>query len=446
MIKFFQYDEKVIIPDNFNYAYLQHLDSREKIIFYGDNLIALRDFCGYIGEILYIPKKLEKLLNIDSEKYKELFTNLFSEIIVHFNDDILFQLFPTSFGLTEHQFNKSKIFQLNTILKYRDDTILALNLLPKQNHKRLVENITYRNFQDISYIDDNILLDILDTPQNWFDKSPKKPIKVMQYDNLESVDTAENRFIKYFISKLSITIDELISYTENIPIQKIMLKSIKNEISYFREDFPLDKIREMQFFPYNSQVLLKSDGYKEFFDLYNKLHLSFKPTFLQNLDNAISLKDISSLWEYYVMSKLITQFGEIESQSIQENLKIKDEVYERASIKFKSGLILLYQHVLYSYSNIPFRPDFYIEFQEKKIVLDAKFRVLEKNRTDILTNMHYYKDSLKLDSAIAIVIGNSNNGEFYSESDGILRIDNLDRLFDNRGVGYFSLNLMELLK
>ena len=446
MIKFFQYDEKITIPDSFDYSYLKHLDSRGKIVFYGDNLISLRDFSGYIGETLYIPRKLEKILNLDDdEKYKELFTNLFSAILSHFNEDILFQLFPTSFGITEHLFNTSKIFQLNTILKHRDETIFALNLLPKNTHRRLVEDNVYRDFRDVSYIDDTILLDILENPDTWQDNSPRKPKQVLQYNNFESVDTTENRFIKLFLNQLAVTIDALISYTKDIPIQKILLKSIKNEIQNFKGDFPVDEVGELKLFPYNSQVLLKRDGYKELFYLYNRLHYSFKPSFLQNLDNAISLKDISSLWEYYVMSKLIEQFGEIKSQSLEENLQVKDETYERASIEFTSGLRLMYQHTLNSYSGIPFRPDFYIKYQGKKIVLDAKFRVLETNRTEIFKNMHYYKDSLKLDSALAIVIGKEQSGEFYSESEGSFKIDSFENILDYRGVGYLSLDLTELL-
>ena len=446
MIKFFQYDEKVTIPDNFDYSYLQYLDNRDKIVFYGDNLIGLRDFSGYIGDTLYIPKKLEKLLQLDdNSKYQNLFTNLFSEILSHFNEEILFQLFPTRFGLTEHLFNTSKIFQLNTILKHRDSTIFALHILPKNSHRRLVEDTVYRDFQDVSYVDNTIMLDILENPQTWQNNTPKKPREVLQYNNFESFDTPENRFIKFFLEQLTITINELIEYADQIPIQRIMLKSIKYQIESFKEDFPLDEVSKLKSFPYNSQVLLKRDGYKELFYLYNRLHYSFKPSFLQNLDNAISLKDISSLWEYYVMSKLIEQFGEIKSQHIEENLQVKDEIYERASIEFKSGLKLKYQYVIYSYSNIPFRPDFYIEYQNKKIVLDAKFRVLETNRTDIFKNMHYYKDSLQLDSAIAIVIGKEQSGEFYSESGENILIKDFNSIFDNRGIGYLSLNLLELL-
>jgi predicted component of viral defense system (DUF524 family) len=446
LIKFFYYDEKIQIPENFNYSYFKHLDGRGKVVFVKKNLLALRDFCGYIGDTLYIPKKVEKLLQLDdSQEYLDIFSNLFSAILKHFNEDILFQLFPTRFGITEHLFNSSKIFQLNTILKHRDSTLFALNILPKNAHRRLVEERVHRNFQDVSYIDDTILLDILENPQHWQNRTPRKSRQVLQYDNFESVDTPENRFIKFFLEKLSGTIENLIDFTEKIPIQRILLKSIKYQIESFWGEFPIDKVGELKVFPYNSQVLLKRDGYKELFYLYNRLHYSFKPSFLQNLDNAISIKDISSLWEYYVMSKLIEQFGEIKSQKLETDIQLKNETYEKASIEFKSGLKIMYQHIIKSYSNIHFRPDFYIEFQGKRVVLDAKFRVLEANRTEILKNMHYYKDSLKLDSALAVVIGKEQSGEFYSENGTVKKIYGFENIFNFSGVGYISLNLMELL-
>jgi predicted component of viral defense system (DUF524 family) len=59
--------------------------------------------------------------------------------------------------------------------------------------------------------------------------------------------------------------------------------------------------------------------------------------------------------------------------------------------------------------------------------------------------MHYYKDSLQLDSAIAIVIGKEQSGEFYSESGENILIKDFNSIFDNRGIGYLSLNLLELL-
>jgi predicted component of viral defense system (DUF524 family) len=303
----------------------------------------------------------------------------------------------------------------------------------------------YRDYASVSYIDDTILLDTLQNPQNWYGDSPKKPIKVLQYDNFESVDTVENRFLKFFISELSFLLENLINFTKDIPVQRILIKSLKNELESFKLDFPLEKVGEMQMVPYNSQVLLKRSGYKEFFDLYHRLYFSFRPSFLNSIDMAISLKDISSLWEYFVFVKLIELFGEIEKESIDRGLRVKDEEYDRAFIQFKNGARIYYQHIFESYSKIPFRPDFFIEYDKKRFIVDAKFRVFESNRTEILKNMHYYKDSLNLNSAIAIVIGNVDGGEIFQTSGEKELISTISELLSKDGVGYFNINLHELM-
>ncbi len=447
MIKFFAFDERVDVPEDFDISYLQHLHDRGKIVKRERGVISLRDFSGYIGETLYIPQKLELLLQLQSDsEYKELFTNLFSAIISEFREDILFQLFPTRFGLKESGSKPSPIFQLNTLLKYRDSTVVALRRIANNPHRRLVENMVYKPFQDVAYVDETIMIDIIQHPQSWYDDSPKHPMKALQYNNFESVDTIENRFIKKFIVELLQLVYHLMDYVKVVPVQRILLNGLKSEIENFLLDFPVDEIGELRIHPYNSQVLLKRSGYRELFYLYNRLNYSFTPSFFESLDNAISIKDISSLWEYYVMTKLISQFGEIEKQSYEENLRVRDEVYDRAYIKFKSGLVLKYQYVIYSYSQIPFRPDFYIEYRDKRYVIDAKFRVLGSNRTEIMKNMHYYKDGLQLESAVAVVIDNKRGGEFYSQRDGIEVIDNFDDIFSRDGIGYLSLNLLELLK
>lgn len=444
MIKFFYYNERIDIPKDFDINYLKHLNDRGKISLDSGGIL-LRDFSGYIGEILYIPKKLQFLLQFsDIDKYKELFTHLFSSIVQHFNEDRLFQLFPTKIGLTETNSKPSPIFQLNTILKHRDSAIFALSIISRNPHRKLVEDIVYKDFQNISYIDDRILLDIVENPQNWYDNSPRKAIKTIQYNNFETIDTVENRFIKLLIEELSLIVDNLIEYAQSIPIHRIMLKGIKYELENFKKDFPIDEIGDLTVPPHNSQVLLKRDGYRELFYLYNRLHYSFKPSFFRSLDSAITLKDISSLWEYYVMSKIIEEFGEIKKQDFQDNLEVKGEIYDRASLDFKNGIEVLFQHVLSSYSNIQFRPDFYIKFKNRSSVIDAKFRVLENNRTEILKNMHYYKDGLRCGSAVAIVIGNETKGEIFLESGEVVNIHTFKDALNYRGVGYLSINLKEL--
>jgi predicted component of viral defense system (DUF524 family) len=446
-IQFFYFNERVELGNQMNQDYVSSLHKKGKISV-SENSIFLKDFCGYLGDTLYVPKKIQHLLNLESDfEYEKLFSNLFKELVQHFNDELLFQLFPTRLGLvkTSSHGKGSLLFQLNTLLEFRDITIFSLNIIAKKPHKTLIENEEYRAFETISYIDDRLLLDSLQNPQNWYENSPRKPKEMLQYNNFESVDTTENRFIKFFLNELSEILEKLVKFTKDIPIQKILISGLKYEIENFRNDFPLDEVGTMKFIPYSSQVLLKRDGYRELFDLYHRLYFSFRPSFLDSLDTAISLKDISSLWEYYVFIQLIELFGEIKWESFKGGLKVKEEEYEKAYIEFKSGAKIYYQHVFNSYSGILFRPDFYIEYNKKTFVIDAKFRVVDSNRTEILKNMHYYKDGLRLTSSIAIVIGNRMGGEVFSENGEKKNVSSLSEIIFAEGVGYFNIDLNTLL-
>ena len=448
MVKYFTGRDEFQIEDS--RLYIENLQNREKLSIVNGDRFILKDFCGYIGDDLYIPEKLHLLLQLDEDSYKQLFTNLFGQILNYFDDEILFQLFPTKFGLGEYTLNQSLIFQLNTILKNRDSIEYALYLIGKQPYRALKESSFYGDFSTISAIDDKVIEDIIHNPQNWHDNDPLKPIEVLQYKNIETLNTIENSFIKHFLQELLIILDKLVKFTEDTPVQRMQIRGLQDHIDEIFSTIPFDEIDEMTLFPYNSQVLLKRDGYRELFDIYNRLYLSFKPSLFNSLENAISLKDISTIWEYYVLIKLIDHFGVIDTTEIENNLRIEKEKYEKITIIFKSGVKVSYQAVFSSYSGIKFRPDFYIEMGEllgnRKFVVDAKFRVFnQKSRTDILKNMHYYRDGLGLNSAVAITIGDREKGELFSQDGEITPINGLRELFSQDGIGYISLNLKNLL-
>ncbi len=444
MITFFYYGDKIDIPEDFDNKYLKYLQNMEKIDILDGKMI-LKDFSGYIGDNLYIPKKIESILDYKSEnEYKKLLDGLLSYILDEFGAEKLFQLFSTNIGLIEDEMRTNPLFQLNTLVSNRDNIVFALQRIAKNPHRRLIEETVYREYQNISYIDESVMLNILSSPYNWHNNSPRKPLFAIQYHNFESVDTVENRFLKKFIDDLSKIVDLLLRTVAKINIHKIVLNSLKNEIENFKNDFPFDEVGEMKIIPYNSQVLMKRDGYHEIFYIYNKLLHSFKPTFTKSTKNAISLKDLSSLWEYFVMSKLINAIGINLKTEFKNNSEIKGEIYEQATIKFRGGKTLYFQHTIESYSKLKFRPDFYLEYESKKIVIDAKFRSLDTNRTDIFRNMHYYRDGLKANLVFAVIIGNENIGEVYLENGETRKIYSLNDIFRYNGIGYWTINIKDL--
>jgi predicted component of viral defense system (DUF524 family) len=457
MIYYFKRNEKIDIYKQVEYKNLKdlnldYLHSREKIIYHKESQeVELMDYCGYIGNTLFIPAKLKNILSASTEQeYNILFSRFFEFILKHLSEDLLFYISPTEFKVEEYGDNNNPIFQLETLLREKNNIEIAINHILVNPYTILDKKIVEKTFDEINYIDNYTIDDIISNPQNWYQGDYNKPIKVNQYETFESVNSLENRFIKYFLIDLISTLDKLLKFTTNLHSSFYKILDLKKQIRNFFVSFPFDEVDEMEIFPYNSQVLMKREGYRELFLIYNRLHISYKPSSLQNLTNSLSIKDMSSLWEYYVLVHLIKYFGRIKTLKVQKNLKIKNEDYETMLIEFKNGAKLSYQNVFESYSLIPFRPDFFIEFNNQTFILDAKFRILQDNRTDILKNMHYYKDSLKVDLAIAVSINNQIGGELYLENRNIEKLETFDDIFRSKsdkkhGIGFFDLQLTDII-
>ena len=159
-----------------------------------------------------------------------------------FGAEKLFQLFSTNIGLIEDEMRTNPLFQLNTLVSNRDNIVFALQRIAKNPHRRLIEETVYREYQNISYIDESVMLNILSSPYNWHNNSPRKPLFAIQYHNFESVDTVENRFLKKFIDDLSKIVDLLLRTVAKINIHKIVLNSLKMRLKILRMIFLLMRL------------------------------------------------------------------------------------------------------------------------------------------------------------------------------------------------------------
>ncbi|KAA0257291.1 DUF2357 domain-containing protein [Deferribacter autotrophicus] len=443
----------------------EYLNVEEKISYNKDVLI-VNNFCGYLTEsILIIPRKIKNLLikeelnNSDDIKksYDEFFSKFLNYILREISKgDIIYTLSLADFSVNESEPINSDILKLSVLLNKRDQLLSSVQLILSNPHRKLTEYEEYKPLSEVSNIDANILINITQNPQCYIETDEgileinnKKysPTTVLQYSNEESFDTLENRFVKKFLKELSAILKDLYS--------KFLLKELEdmnNEIEKALNSYIFSEIGELNIFPSYSQVLQKKSGYRELFQIYRLLHLSFVPEFFKDLDMAFSLKDMATLWEYYVLVELLKElkkeFGEykVKLDFVEKNQG--KTIYEEAKFKFENGLILNFQSTKYSYSGLPFRPDFLIEFKDKnkKVVFDAKFRIFENNKKDILQNMHYYKDGLKLNSATAVCLGNKNKGKFWQINENDKKPEELNSFIDClekalNGIGYIDLKL-----
>ncbi len=465
----------------------EELENKEKILEYlkdkeqieiKENFIFFNNFTGIFEAnnqtYLVISKKLANHFgligknNEPVENFEEIYNNNFENFLRYIlrelsKEQIIYSLSLSHFSVEKSRLNKSAILKLLLLLNKKEEIIGSFYLILSNPHRKLVEYQSYKNIDEVSYVDSDVIVDITQNSERLYETSngilsyqEKKysPSTVLQYETEETFDTLENRFIKHFLKELeNILLNELKDFMFLDELQEL-----KNEVKNMLQSDIFSEVGDLNYFPSNSQVLMKKSGYREIFQIYRLLHLSFVPKIFEDLDMAFSLKDMATLWEYYVLIKILKEFkkvfGNYKIEIDFEERKKGKTIYDYAKFKFENGLILHFQKTEKSYAEVEFRPDFLIEYNGKSYVFDAKFRIIKDKdgkfisnvKNDIFKNMHYYKDGLKINSAVAVCLGEDEKGKFWTinENDkgkdvsSFLEIIKSEEL---KGIGYLDLRL-----
>lgn len=450
-------------------ALVQKLHKEEKI-FVDNERIRFKNFCGFLDKefsILVIPKKLISIWQLEEKEFeeqKQIFVHKFNlflrKILEGFSKlNIIYFLSLAKFPVKEHiTLEENLIFKLLVLLSLEKKIDEFMSWIISNPHKELIKITQLKTASEVSDLDLSALIDALQNPHRWIkSKSEPIPTKVLQNEYLEIADTAENRFVKRFLEEILDIFLILEKEFPDLPIPLLKAKFSQHLLfSFLREVGTLKRI------PYQSKVLQTKAGYRELFKFWFLIHSSFIPSFFSRLNLIFSLKDFAALWEYYTLLKLLNalkeQWGDFELKFwIEKERKIKGKYvsYDEAFFEFPDNKTLRFQPTLKSYSKLEFRPDFMIEFNDKRIIFDAKFRFMEgEAKREILTNLHYYRDALQVNSCIALNISNGTlEGKFYlcnretktltnkSLTNIIYEITNL--ALDGNGIGYISLPIKE---
>ncbi|WP_232194534.1 DUF2357 domain-containing protein [Thermococcus sp. PK] len=298
------------------------------------------------------------------------------------------------------------------------------------------------------------------------------PTRVFALRKYESVDTPENRFVKYFLNLLIEWGERVVETFGKTNVDLNPVEDLLGELEFLRSDGLWDEVGEMTLFPYTSQTLLKGDGYRDLLELYREF-TAYSP-FFEGLQRAIDNKDIAKLYEYWAFFRLVDELGRILGR---KKLKIvvtpAGELSESGDVyaEFDNGWRLYYNKKLtpkrWSYS-VSLRPDFSLfsgnpskKDTELIGVFDAKFKVdivdeqeeieefdeetslAEETRSyetwaklEDIYKMHTYRDALRCRFAVVVYPGEEE--QFFDVKIG--RINNFDIediLIGNlEGIGY----------
>jgi len=234
------------------------------------------------------------------------------------------------------------------------------------------------------------------------------PLEVSQYTAEETFDTLENRFVKLILRIFMRTIDKCVKYidenkskddkiaAEGMENKKKELIHLKNEIEQALSGWIFSGVGNLNANPSNSQVLAKQPGYKELFNIWRLLGMSYIPSFITSLEMAFELKRMDLLWEYYIFSKIIGEFKvmkykcEVKLESGNKEGEMEKYV-ERDSINLnfsngKQNVGLSYQPKIKveAIGKGTLIPDFLVE-GGKRLAIDAKFMLKENVPTGDLS-------------------------------------------------------------
>lgn len=371
---------------------------------------------------------------------------------------------PTSRTVSESLQPPTALFVFHFLCQYGGVLRAAIATIQAAPHRVLTDHPTYVPIGEASEVGPDVLLGILQTPNDWVPASQLPlarrlrglaPARVWQRQPEETFDTPENRFVRAFLQAL-------LAAAETIPVQpwwqqvpEDRQRTVRGVAAVVRQAIThpmFDEVGALHQIPASLQVLLRHDGYRELRELWQIFHHARRPLFAP-LQHAIEVRQIDKLYEYWgffaVTEAIAAALGTPPVMEIA--LSDASGLHQSAMARFGAAGTLVYNQHQPSYS-VRLRPDYtWKRGREPLIALDAKFRLDRPPRTDDadesstvkeadIHKMHTYRDALGVRAAVVIYPGTESL--FFDRTRGELQIQHLrDVLLGNlNGVGALAMH------
>jgi Domain of unknown function (DUF2357)/PD-(D/E)XK nuclease superfamily len=289
--------------------------------------------------------------------------------------------------------------------------------------RSLIDKSSEPDIDSIQHTDSGMLMDILTSPGEMvkirsnhallssslgsiiYQKTGRRlyPVKAREEWKYHSIDTNENRFMKFFLEDINKKLEELYSSLGEAeqgylnPDISENLTKLKKKIECFLNATMWKDVGRLSHIPANSQVLQRRDGYRQLYRLYSLLQLVTHCDFdFIDFEKLLETKDTASLFEYWCFflvkdildhERKITSFQTLVSQD-----PLEQKLGQALCIGYE-GEINLWFNLSYggscgyqpneivdknnldsdSYSH-SFRPDIIISKGEQKLIFDAKYK------------------------------------------------------------------------
>jgi len=349
------------------------------------------------------------MLESITERCTDLIMQIDSPINQHFetdfnkNPETLYQRFSFVKSLIDSQEFEEAIQKIvsNPTTKWEEEhEVKDIRRIRRFNQKNIKQLVTKSNRMEIG-------------SEHFLNKSyglTSIPTKIDSTRKTESIDTAENRFIKHALEEFLFFCENCELKFEKYSTAKIESGLLATKISTLLNQSFFKQISRPTSLKLNSPVLQRKSGYREVLNAWLKFDLAAKLIW-HGGDNVYDAgkKDIATLYEYWLFFTLLDLFKEvfdIEPKSIAELIQ-----YDKGqlSLNLKQGTAIAMKGVYKSPSrnlNIQFsynrsfgggktfpnsgsytttlRPDYTLSIWPEEIT-EAK----DAERTELITHIHF---------------------------------------------------------
>ncbi len=362
---------------------------------------------------------------------------------------------PTARRVREHHRPPNLLFLYHFFRHHHDTLVRALQAIVARPHQVLTDDGMMVRPHEVRSLDHESITRLLTGGHGSHDAraagAGASPIQRLQPERVfqrlpeETFDTPENRFVTTAAGRMLLDLDGLmrsrwfgalkLSGADRRPFDRP-----KEHLGLLTTDARFATLPQMQVYPSQSRVLQRKDGYRELAQLWNLFQRASQPIF-EDVLQAIDLRDIATLYEYWVWFELIDRIalhtGEPPVLSISHDVDGAPTYSQTA--RFGAAGTLHYNRTFGKgdqvYSPVSLRPDYVWERTDGTlVVLDAKFRldnlgqlatssdgdeagVSAKAKDADLVKMHAYRDAIGGVTAAIVLYPGSQVG-FWS-MDGV---------------------------
>lgn len=332
----------------------------------------------------------------------------------------------------------SLLIQYFLLLNTAEDIAEALQHIRRNPHRVLDDEAEHVSILDVTEIDPDVMLQLAQGGAE-FDRSTTPPRLRAAPEGVwfrmprERFNSAENQFVKAVAGEMADACQEVLAATwlqnvddPGVAHRRETLARLHGQLRQFVRAPMFDDVGSMHRVPASSRVLQRRAGYRDL-TLHWQAFLQAHDPVWQRMQHAIDLRDIATLYEYWVWFALCREVQdayacdrpEVEVMSLAE-----PGLPHGLRARFRGLGTLTYNVSRRAYSGISLRPDYLWEPDAgAKVGFDAKFRLawdaapldiqgpepkdpIARAKVDDLVKMHAYRDAIpNLRAAVVLFPG-----------------------------------------